>query len=54
MLGVHHWSMWRFAWRSTTGPKRMMLPVVGIGLVARFGVASVRHRMGGQQAEVPG
>lgn len=53
MLAVHHWSMWRFAWRSTTGARRALLPAVAVGLVARFGLAGLRHRAGGQKAEVP-
>ncbi|MDQ6783457.1 MAG: glycosyltransferase family 2 protein [Actinomycetota bacterium] len=53
MLAVHHWSMWRFAWRSTVGGRRALLPVVAVGLGARLGVASLRHRAGGQKAEVP-
>jgi N-acetylglucosaminyl-diphospho-decaprenol L-rhamnosyltransferase len=53
MLAVHHWSMWRFARRSTVGARRALLPVVAVGLVARLGVAALRHRAGGQKAEVP-
>lgn len=54
MLAVHHWSMWRFAWRSTMGARRALLPIVAIGLVARLFLAGLRHRAGGQKAEVPG
>ncbi|HWE54994.1 MAG TPA: glycosyltransferase family 2 protein [Acidimicrobiales bacterium] len=46
MLAAHHRSMWRFAWRTTTGTRRLALPVVGIGLAARLAVASARHRLG--------
>jgi len=53
MLAVHHWSMWRFAWRSTVGGRRALLPVVAVGIGARLGAASLRHRAGGQKAEVP-
>lgn len=53
MLAIHHLSMWRFAWRSTTGGRRALLPIVAAGLVARLGVACARHRAGGQQAVVP-
>lgn len=53
MLAAHHWSMWRFAWRSTAGARRVLLPVIAAGLVARFGVACGRHRAGVQQARVP-
>lgn len=54
MLAVHHWSMWRFAWRSTVGARRALLPIIAIGLMARLGLAGLRHRAGGQKAEVPG
>lgn len=46
MLAAHHRSMWRFAWRTTTGPRRLALPLVGGGLAARFVAASARHRLG--------
>jgi N-acetylglucosaminyl-diphospho-decaprenol L-rhamnosyltransferase len=47
MLAAHHHSMWRFAWRTTVGPKRAALPVVAFGLVGRLVVATVEHRLGG-------
>jgi N-acetylglucosaminyl-diphospho-decaprenol L-rhamnosyltransferase len=53
MLAVHHWSMWRFAWQSTVGARRALLPVVALGLVGRLALAGLRHRAGGQKAEVP-
>jgi N-acetylglucosaminyl-diphospho-decaprenol L-rhamnosyltransferase len=43
MLVAHHRSMWRFAWRTTEGPKRGALPIVALGLVARVGVAAALH-----------
>src|SRR5262249_35014517 len=46
MLAAHHRSMWRFAWRTTEGRKRAMLPVVAVGLAARLAAASVDHRLG--------
>jgi N-acetylglucosaminyl-diphospho-decaprenol L-rhamnosyltransferase len=45
MLAAHHRSMWRFATRTTTGARRLALPLVGVGLVARLGVASAQHRL---------
>jgi N-acetylglucosaminyl-diphospho-decaprenol L-rhamnosyltransferase len=45
MLAAHHRSMWRFAWRTTAGPKRAALPVVGLGLLGRLGVAAALHRL---------
>lgn len=44
MLAAHHRSMWRFACRTTTGPARLALPLVGAGLVARLLAASLWHR----------
>ena len=39
MILAHHRSMWRFAARSTRGWRRALLPVIGIGLLGRAGVA---------------
>ena len=39
MIVHHHRSLWRFAFRSTTGWHRLLLPVVAAGLVARAVVA---------------
>ncbi len=39
MLVAHHASTWRFARRSAEGPERLLLPVVGAGLLARLAVA---------------
>ncbi|MGH9095382.1 MAG: glycosyltransferase family 2 protein [Acidimicrobiales bacterium] len=46
MLLAHHRSMWRFAWRTTAGPKRAALPLVGAGLAGRVLVAWAAHRFG--------
>jgi GT2 family glycosyltransferase len=43
MLAAHHRSMWRFAWRTTTGRRRAALPIVAVGLTGRLGVATL-HR----------
>ena len=32
MLFAHHVSMWRFAWRTTYGRRRWVLPLVLVGL----------------------
>ena len=44
MLAAHHRSMWRFAVRTTTGARRLFLPVVGAGLLARLAAAALWHR----------
>lgn len=47
MLLAHHRSMWLFARRTTTGSRRLALPVVAAGLTARLAVAAGRRRMAG-------
>ena len=47
MLAAHHRSMWTFARRSTTGSRRLALPVVAVGLAARLAVAAGRRRLAG-------
>jgi N-acetylglucosaminyl-diphospho-decaprenol L-rhamnosyltransferase len=55
MLLEHHRSMWRFARRTTDGPKRAALPVVLVGLAGRLLVAAARHRLAGSTSDlVPG
>jgi N-acetylglucosaminyl-diphospho-decaprenol L-rhamnosyltransferase len=49
MLVAHHRSLWRFAVQTTAGPRRLALPVVAGGLVARLAVASLQHRTGRNQ-----
>jgi N-acetylglucosaminyl-diphospho-decaprenol L-rhamnosyltransferase len=51
MLAAHHWSLWRFAWRTTRGVRRLALPVVALGLVGRFALACAEHRAGSTRAE---
>ncbi len=45
MLAAHHSSMWRFAYRTTTGGRRVLLPFVAVGLAARLAVAAADHRV---------
>lgn len=47
MLAAHHRSMWRFAQRTTTGSRRLVLPLVAVGLAARLAVAAARRRFAG-------
>lgn len=54
MLAAHHLSMWRFAWRTSTGARRGALPVVGLGLAARFAVAVARRRLAGPAKRAAG
>ena len=46
MLLAHHVSMWRFAWRTTTGPDRLALPLVMTGLAGRLGLLATRRWAG--------
>jgi N-acetylglucosaminyl-diphospho-decaprenol L-rhamnosyltransferase len=46
MLAAHHRSMWRFARTTTTGTRRLALPLVAVGLTARLGALAVEHRLG--------
>ncbi|MGH9122628.1 MAG: glycosyltransferase, partial [Acidimicrobiales bacterium] len=48
MLAAHHTSLWRFAVRTTTGPRRVALPLIGAGLVGRLGVAWAQHGLSGR------
>jgi N-acetylglucosaminyl-diphospho-decaprenol L-rhamnosyltransferase len=47
MLAAHHVSMWRFAWRTTTGARRAALPVVFVGLAARLALTAGRRFVAG-------
>jgi N-acetylglucosaminyl-diphospho-decaprenol L-rhamnosyltransferase len=53
MLVAHHRSMWRFARRSTSGVRRLALPVVLAGLAARLVVAVLRRRLDGSRRPRP-
>jgi N-acetylglucosaminyl-diphospho-decaprenol L-rhamnosyltransferase len=43
MLFAHHVSMWRFAERTTRGWRRLVLPLVLVGLVVRLGMTMARR-----------
>jgi N-acetylglucosaminyl-diphospho-decaprenol L-rhamnosyltransferase len=47
MVVAHHRSLWRFARRTTKGRERLVLPVVGMGLVFRCVVALGRRAVPG-------
>jgi N-acetylglucosaminyl-diphospho-decaprenol L-rhamnosyltransferase len=47
MLAAHHVSMWRFAWRTTTGLQRLALPLVGVGLIGRLAMTAGHRRIQG-------
>jgi N-acetylglucosaminyl-diphospho-decaprenol L-rhamnosyltransferase len=48
MLLAHHVSMWRFARRTTTGPRRWALPFVLVGLALRLCVTVTRRGLAGR------
>lgn len=54
MILAHHSSMWRFARRTTRGPRRLLLPLVGGGLVARTGLAWAQRAAQGRRSPGPG
>lgn len=48
MILAHHRSMYRFADRTTTGPERLLLPVMAVGMAVRSGLASLAHWWAGR------
>ena len=48
MIAAHHWSLRRFARRSASPTRRLLLPLVGAGLVARAGLVALQHRLTGR------
>jgi N-acetylglucosaminyl-diphospho-decaprenol L-rhamnosyltransferase len=49
MIVTHHRSLWRFATRTTSGWRMLFLPVVGVGLVGRAGIACLDHWKGSRR-----
>jgi N-acetylglucosaminyl-diphospho-decaprenol L-rhamnosyltransferase len=47
MLLAHHRSMWRYAVRTSTGRRRVALPLVGLGLALRLVATVLKRRMAG-------
>ena len=45
MIVAHHVSLWRFARRTRRGAKRAVLPLVGVGLVARAVLVAARRKV---------
>ena len=39
MIAAHHRSLWRFSVKTNTGPRRVLLPFVAVGLAVRTGLA---------------
>jgi N-acetylglucosaminyl-diphospho-decaprenol L-rhamnosyltransferase len=50
MIAEHHRSLLRFASKTSTGPKRAILPVVAAGLAARTLAAWAHHALSGRDA----
>lgn len=46
MIAAHHESLLRFAWRTTSGWRRWLLPVVAVGLLVRALAASAQRAAG--------
>ncbi|MCU1491531.1 MAG: glycosyltransferase [Acidimicrobiaceae bacterium] len=53
MLVAHHVSTWRFARRRAVGSERLLLVVIGPGIVARLVVALVREVISGRRSPSP-
>ena len=53
MLAAHHRSMWLFARRTAAGPARLALPLLAVGLAARFLAASAWHRFAPARLTTP-
>ncbi len=47
MIAEHHRSLLRFVSKSTSGPRRAMVPVVAVGLAVRTLAAWAHHALGG-------
>jgi N-acetylglucosaminyl-diphospho-decaprenol L-rhamnosyltransferase len=50
MILEHHRSLLRFAGRSTTGWRRLLLPLVAVGIAVRAGLAGLRTLAGSRPA----
>jgi N-acetylglucosaminyl-diphospho-decaprenol L-rhamnosyltransferase len=46
MIVAHHRSLLRFAWRTTSGWRRFLLPVVAVGLAVRAAAAAAQRAAG--------
>jgi N-acetylglucosaminyl-diphospho-decaprenol L-rhamnosyltransferase len=53
MIAAHHRSMWRFARLSSSGPGRMALPAVALGIVLRFVLASTKQLLARASSRAP-
>lgn len=53
MLAAHHRSMWLFARRSSRGARRLVLPLVAVGLAGRLAVAGSRRFLAGSRRPWP-
>lgn len=53
MIVAHHRSLLRFAARTTTGPRRLLLPVVAAGLALRAGLACAQRAVRGRPPAAP-
>ena len=54
MIAAHHRSMLRFAVRTTSGPQRLLLPVMAVGMAVRTVLASIAHWREGRRSRNDG
>ncbi len=50
MIVAHHRSTWRFARRRSVGIEKALLPLIGVGIVARAGTALLQRALRGDPA----
>lgn len=48
MIAIHHLSLWRYALKTTVGPKRLALPLVGLALALRVVPAWIQRAARGR------
>jgi N-acetylglucosaminyl-diphospho-decaprenol L-rhamnosyltransferase len=53
MIAAHHRSLWRFSVKTSTGPRRVLLPLVGLGLAVRTGLAWIQRLSRGRPHAAP-
>jgi GT2 family glycosyltransferase len=53
MIAAHHRSLWRFSVKTSTGPRRLLLPFVAVGLTLRTALAWIQRLGTGRPHAAP-
>jgi N-acetylglucosaminyl-diphospho-decaprenol L-rhamnosyltransferase len=53
MIAIHHRSLYRYAAKTWSGPRRWLLPLVAVALAVRTGLAWVQRRVRGRPHAAP-